>query len=92
MKIENEAYTLQGRPADPEERRPVDYFDLAGGTITGGLIALMLFRLEMKCSDVTTQYNNLAKRVFIPMLGKIHLNTLGAFGKFIGDIWLLVKV
>jgi patatin-like phospholipase/acyl hydrolase len=89
--VENETYMLQGKPTDPEERKPVDYFDLAAGTSTGGLIALMLFRLEMKCSDVIAQYDTLAKMVFSPMLGNIHLNELGSLGKFIGDIWLKVK-
>jgi hypothetical protein len=32
---------------DLSERLPVDYFSLAAGTSTGGLIALMLFRLRM---------------------------------------------
>ncbi|KAK5121452.1 hypothetical protein LTR85_005285 [Meristemomyces frigidus] len=31
----------------PTMRKPSDYFDLAGGTGTGGIIALMLFRLHM---------------------------------------------
>ncbi|ETI28064.1 hypothetical protein G647_00513 [Cladophialophora carrionii CBS 160.54] len=90
--IENEACMLGGKPTDLEERKPVDYFDLAAGTSTGGLIALMLFRLEMKCSDVIAQYDTLAKMVFSPMLGTIRLNELGRLGKFIGDIWLTVKV
>ncbi|KIX92639.1 uncharacterized protein Z520_11668 [Fonsecaea multimorphosa CBS 102226] len=81
----------KGKPTDPEERKPVDYFDLAAGTSTGGLIALMLFRLEMNCTDVVTQYQKLAEQVFCPMLGSIRLNSLGAFGKWIGDIWLTLK-
>jgi patatin-like phospholipase/acyl hydrolase len=89
--MENEARRLKGKPDDPEERKPVDYFDLAAGTSTGGLIALMLFRLEMRCSDVIAQYDVLAKMVFSPMLGKIHLNDLGGFGKVIGDSWLKIK-
>ncbi|OQV10916.1 hypothetical protein CLAIMM_14837 [Cladophialophora immunda] len=89
--VENEANLLKGKPTDPGERKPVDYFDLAAGTSTGGLIALMLFRLEMNCTDVIAQYQDLAKEVFSPMLGSIRLNSLGSFGKWIGDIWLKLK-
>jgi patatin-like phospholipase/acyl hydrolase len=32
-----------------ETPRPCDYFDLIGGTSTGGLIAIMLGRLGMVC-------------------------------------------
>lgn len=90
--IENEAKRSKGLPTDPEERRPVDYFDLAGGTSTGGLIAVMLFRLEMKCSDAVDQYTSLSKMIFSPMLGTIHLDDYGKLGKFIGDVWLQIKV
>ncbi|OAP65249.1 hypothetical protein AYL99_01221 [Fonsecaea erecta] len=89
--VENEANLEKGKPVDTEERKPVDYFDLAAGTSTGGLIALMLFRLEMNCTNVIAQYQNLAEEVFSPMLGSIHLNSLGALGKWIGDIWLKLK-
>ncbi|KIW95977.1 uncharacterized protein Z519_03043 [Cladophialophora bantiana CBS 173.52] len=85
------ANTEKGKPTDLRDRKPVDYFDLAAGTSTGGLIALMLFRLEMNCPDVIAQYENLAKEVFQPMLGKIPLNSLGSFGNWIGDIWLKLK-
>ncbi|KAK8121268.1 hypothetical protein PG999_005388 [Apiospora kogelbergensis] len=47
---------------DGKERKPCDYFDLCGGTSTGGLAALMLFRLEMAPSAVKTAYEDLAPR------------------------------
>ena len=89
--IENEALAKKNKPINTDERRPVDYFDLAAGTSTGGLIALMLFRLNMKCSDVIASYDTLSKQVFSPKLGSISLDRLGSLGKLISDIWLKVK-
>jgi patatin-like phospholipase/acyl hydrolase len=48
------------------ERLPVDYFHLAGGTSTGGLIALMLFRLRMSTTDAIRVYEQLAEDIFSP--------------------------
>lgn len=89
--IENEASMRKGHPADPSERKPVDYFDLGTGTSTGGLIALMLFRLEMNCTDVIASYNDLAKLVFQPKFGFISLHKLGRFGVWLGNSWLNIK-
>lgn len=36
-----------GRETNTENPKPCDYFDLIGGTSTGGLIAIMLGRLGM---------------------------------------------
>ena len=47
-------------------RRPVDYFDLAGGTSTGGLIAILLFRLRMDVLTALRVYENLGKDIFEP--------------------------
>ncbi|KAL8734464.1 MAG: hypothetical protein Q9181_003167 [Wetmoreana brouardii] len=44
--------------------RPCDYFNLIGGTSTGGLIALMLGRLQMTTKDALQTYNKLAGSVF----------------------------
>ncbi|KAI5776949.1 acyl transferase/acyl hydrolase/lysophospholipase [Geopyxis carbonaria] len=44
--------------------RPCDYFDLIGGTSTGGLIAIMLGRLQMTIPEAIKQYSDLAERVF----------------------------
>ena len=76
---------------EDRERLPVNYFDLAGGTSTGGLIALMLFRLGMKTSDCIAQYEQLAQAIFSPMFGPINLNKLGKFGDAFASVWLKVK-
>ncbi|KIW16255.1 hypothetical protein PV08_06306 [Exophiala spinifera] len=91
QEVENERAVLLGKQINEEERKPVDYFDLAAGTSTGGLIALMLFRLDMRCSDVIAAYQNLAKKVFSPKLGPIPLHQYGYVGKIVGDVWLGLK-
>ncbi|CAN9193253.1 unnamed protein product [Alternaria alternata] len=44
--------------------KPCDYFDMIGGTSTGGLIAVMLGRLKMSVADCITVYLSLSDRVF----------------------------
>ncbi|KAL8831591.1 MAG: hypothetical protein Q9170_005232 [Blastenia crenularia] len=44
--------------------RPCEYFNLIGGTSTGGLIALLLGRLQMTTKDALRTYNKLAEAVF----------------------------
>ncbi|KIJ45325.1 hypothetical protein M422DRAFT_166757, partial [Sphaerobolus stellatus SS14] len=43
---------------------PCEYFDLIGGTSTGGIIALMLGRLRMSVVDAIDYYERLTKTVF----------------------------
>ncbi|CUS09948.1 unnamed protein product [Tuber aestivum] len=45
--------------------RPCDYFDLIGGTGTGGLIALMLGRMRMDVESCKEYYVQLTRYVFI---------------------------
>lgn len=90
--IENEISVAENKPVNPEERKPVDYFHLGAGTSTGGLIALMLFRLNMNCSQVIAQYNILAKQVFSPRIGPFSLYQLGRLGKLVGDLWIKFKM
>lgn len=49
---------------DDSERLPCRYFDLAGGTSTGGLAAIMLFRLEKSVPQVIERYQNMAAKIF----------------------------
>jgi predicted acylesterase/phospholipase RssA len=43
---------------------PCDYFDMIGGTSTGGLIAIMLGRLHMTVDECITEYKRLSPRIF----------------------------
>ncbi|OAG43855.1 hypothetical protein AYO21_02082 [Fonsecaea monophora] len=44
--------------------KPCELFDLIGGTSTGGLIAIMLGRLEMDVDECIVAYNKLTKAIF----------------------------
>ncbi|KIO27731.1 hypothetical protein M407DRAFT_53822, partial [Tulasnella calospora MUT 4182] len=44
--------------------KPCDYFDLIGGTSTGGLIAIMLGRLRMSIPECIAAYAELSKLIF----------------------------
>ena len=44
--------------------KPCDYFDMIGGTSTGGLIAIMLGRLRMTIDECIDIYAMLSDRVF----------------------------
>ena len=55
-----------GLPDDADDPLPCEYFQLIGGTSTGGLIAIMLGRLRMTAVEAAGQYNDLAKKIFGP--------------------------
>ena len=50
------------KPEDPP--KPCDYFDMIGGTSTGGLIAIMLGRLRMTVDECIDEYLKLSPRIF----------------------------
>ena len=52
-------------PVNPP--KPCDYFDLIGGTSTGGLIAIMLGRLKMSIEECRDAYLELSKQAFTPV-------------------------
>jgi hypothetical protein len=60
-----------------EELYPHKYFDLIGGTSTGGLVALMLGRLGMDVDSAIRKYEELGSIVFGPDLG----NFLGVIAR-----------
>ncbi|KAG8908731.1 hypothetical protein FRB99_002969 [Tulasnella sp. 403] len=64
--------------------RPCDYFDLIGGTSTGGLIAIMLGRLRMTIPQCIRAYRELAQAVFDVSLLEQAINLLDAH-RFSGD-------
>ncbi|KDN60568.1 hypothetical protein CSUB01_11284 [Colletotrichum sublineola] len=51
-----------------EEPRPVDYFELAAGTSTGGIIGILLFRFRMTATEAIETYDEIAKDVFKPKI------------------------
>ncbi|KAJ5970810.1 FabD/lysophospholipase-like protein [Penicillium vulpinum] len=54
----------QARPANSPAKKPCEVFDLIGGTSTGGLIAIMLGRLEMDVDECIAAYIKLMKMIF----------------------------
>ncbi|OQD80677.1 hypothetical protein PENANT_c033G02204, partial [Penicillium antarcticum] len=58
--------------------KPCEVFDLIGGTSTGGLIAIMLGRLEMDVDQCIDAYSNLAATVFGEKLRSVPINFKGS--------------
>ncbi|EXJ63226.1 hypothetical protein A1O7_03673 [Cladophialophora yegresii CBS 114405] len=56
----------EGKPPDVQTGtpKPCDYFDLIGGTGTGGLIAIMLGRLRMDLETCMDVYVKMTRKVF----------------------------
>jgi predicted acylesterase/phospholipase RssA len=53
--------------------KPCGYFDMIGGTSTGGLIALMLGRLGMTVDDVIEAYIELSPKIFTKLHHRVTL-------------------
>ncbi|KAF2661847.1 FabD/lysophospholipase-like protein [Lophiostoma macrostomum CBS 122681] len=49
---------------DHSALKPCDYFDLIGGTSTGGIIAILLSRLRLDCKQCISIYSKLAEQIF----------------------------
>jgi predicted acylesterase/phospholipase RssA len=62
--------------------KPCDYFDMIGGTSTGGLIAIMLGRMRLTVDECITAYNELAPRVFTKIHHRINLRNGEMQGRF----------
>ena len=63
--IAEEEKRLGLRPRSDETRlKPCDYFDLIGGTSTGGIIAVLLGRLRLDCRQCIDIYTELAEEIF----------------------------
>ncbi|CZR58606.1 uncharacterized protein PAC_08498 [Phialocephala subalpina] len=50
--------------SEDQPRLPCNYFELAGGTSTGGLIAIMLFRLRMSTRQAIEVYEQISPTIF----------------------------
>ncbi|KAH7131160.1 pfs protein [Dactylonectria macrodidyma] len=60
---------------DPDSPpKPCDYFDMIGGTSTGGLIAIMLGRLRMTIDECITAYTSLSDKVFEKKSHRVKIN------------------
>ena len=63
--IAEEEKRLGRRPQnDTTPLKPCDYFDLIGGTSTGGIIAILLSRLRLDCKTCIAIYSKLAEQIF----------------------------
>jgi patatin-like phospholipase/acyl hydrolase len=54
--------------------KPCEYFDLIGGTSTGGLIAVMLGRLRMTVDECIVAYTSLSDKVFEKKSHRVKIN------------------
>ncbi|KAH7008703.1 hypothetical protein EDB80DRAFT_751332 [Ilyonectria destructans] len=60
---------------DPDSPpKPCDYFDMIGGTSTGGLIAIMLGRLRVTIDECITAYTSLSDKVFEKKSHRVKIN------------------
>lgn len=69
---------------DPDAKtppKPCEYFDMIGGTSTGGLIAIMLGRLRMSVDECIAQYRELSTNVFTKLHHRLDVtgHTRGRF-------------
>jgi predicted acylesterase/phospholipase RssA len=56
---------LKKRPvSDNTPLKPCDYFDLIGGTSTGGIIAVLLGRLQLDCRQCIQIYTKVSQKIF----------------------------
>lgn len=54
--------------------KPCEYFDMIGGTSTGGLIAIMLGRLQMTVDECIEAYTCLSDKVFEKKSHRVKIN------------------
>ncbi|KAF1985813.1 hypothetical protein K402DRAFT_404935 [Aulographum hederae CBS 113979] len=64
--IVHEEKRIGKRPvSNTETLKPCDYFDLIGGTSTGGIIAILLARLRLDCRQCIEIYSEMSKKIFL---------------------------
>lgn len=74
--LQNIMQRIQKRRGLEEEPLPVDYFELAAGTSTGGIIGILLFRFRMTATQAIEMYDEIAKDVFKPKLFGVSIDFL----------------
>lgn len=89
--IMKEVAKIEGQAKDHAPPLPHEYFDLAGGTSTGGLAALMMFRLKLSTAATMGHYDNMSRRIFSPSLGPLNLDSFGRLGFWAGKGILNLK-
>ncbi|CAD6442839.1 70f76fa4-52fb-420e-a197-e7cc39b9e563 [Sclerotinia trifoliorum] len=62
--------------------KPCEYFDMIGGTSTGGLIAIMLGRLEMSVQECKEAYTEMMGKIFLKKHSRISLTKRKVRGQF----------
>ncbi|KAJ3574877.1 hypothetical protein NPX13_g4219 [Xylaria arbuscula] len=71
------------RSIDPDSPpKPCEYFDMIGGTSTGGLIAIMLGRLEMSVDECKKAYLAVMDKIFVKKHHRVTLPKLKVRGAF----------
>jgi hypothetical protein len=92
--IMKKVWKIENPQADyPDEGVKVhQYFQLAAGTSTGGLAAVMLFRLRMHVPEAVKAYEGFAEAVFEPKIFGWPFKKLGGFGLVLGNFWLKLKM
>ncbi|KAJ7106876.1 acyl transferase/acyl hydrolase/lysophospholipase, partial [Mycena crocata] len=58
--LEHMMYRLQDEQRLETMHRPCEYFELIGGSGTGGIVALMLGRMRMSVAEATSAYETLS--------------------------------
>ncbi|KAF2156368.1 FabD/lysophospholipase-like protein [Myriangium duriaei CBS 260.36] len=56
--------------------KPCEWFDMIGGTSTGGILAIMLGRLEMTVDECVEEYLALQNSAYVPIIGQYRYNHL----------------
>ena len=92
--IMKKVWKIEKPKADyPDEGTKVhQYFQLAAGTSTGGLAAVMLFRLRMYVPEAIKAYEDFAEAIFEPKIFGWPFKKLGGFGLALGNFWLKLKM
>lgn len=62
--------------------KPCEYFDMIGGTSTGGIIALMLGRMRLTVDECIAAYEELTPKIFTKVHHRVNLKNAESQGRF----------